>query len=219
MKTVQQLLICALLAALTALAAYAILLLEAARATLTALPSGIAATRAALVGEVACARTELLSLADRQLTTLQTSANAQIAGFRQTADRRLGDSLERVDRALVSVEGLRSDLKPILANTARITARTDEAAAVLFQRDALPAQALGLIAAAKVTAGETAQTIRTVRDAAPKLAVSAESVGSSAAGIARDTHSITASLAKPKNFWGKVGVWLETAGKIGARFL
>jgi hypothetical protein len=75
------------------------------------------------------------------------------------------------------------------------------------------------ISQTRITMLEAAQTMKTVRDAAPKLADSAVKVGQSADGIAADVHSITSDIAKPKSLWAKVRSWLETAGKIGARFL
>ena len=69
------------------------------------------------------------------------------------------------------------------------------------------------------TAGEMAQAMKTVRDAAPDLAESAVGVAKSADGIAADVHSITADMAKPKGFWAKFRAWLETAGKVAARFI
>jgi len=84
---------------------------------------------------------------------------AEAAQIRITADRRVGDTLGRVDVTLAQVDALRADLKPTLENAASITAHANEASAILFRRDALPAQLLGLTGAAKVTLGQTAETM------------------------------------------------------------
>ncbi len=132
MKTVQQLLVCTLLAALTALAGYTILLLEATRKTVAAIPGEIQLTRSALLseaaaarvdltGQIAAARRDVLALTDRQATALRTESLAEIGEIRKAADRRLGDSLARVDTALVKIEEVRGDLRPVLANSAALT--------------------------------------------------------------------------------------------------
>jgi len=59
MKTVQQVLVCALLAALTALAVAATIFVRAATATVAAVPAEIRLTRAALMQEAGVARQDL----------------------------------------------------------------------------------------------------------------------------------------------------------------
>jgi hypothetical protein len=234
MIRVRYILACALLAVLVASVVYGILLMRAATAVVEAIPGEIRDTRSALVEEVQATRRGLLAEVDGQASGIRRDAVGQIVALRTDTlarvdtltavlDRRTGEALgiadSRLSGAVGALDGVRGDLHPILTNVASVTAHADEAAAVLLRRDALPAQTLGLIAAAKVTAGETAQTMRTVRDAAPKLAESAVGVGKSADGIAADIHAITADIAKPKTFWARFRAWLETAGKIGARFL
>jgi hypothetical protein len=51
-------------------------------------------------------------------------------------------------------------LKPTFDNAAAITAQVRDASAILLRHDALPAQLLGLTDAAKVTLGQTAETMR-----------------------------------------------------------
>ena len=120
---------CALLAALTGVAVQAILLLHAAtqatralpvavsvaiQATRAALVAEIDATRADLINQVEVARKDLLGKADAQLSTIQSESFRQITEFRSVADRRLGDTLERADTALRTVEALRNDVKPAI---------------------------------------------------------------------------------------------------------
>jgi uncharacterized protein YoxC len=130
--------------------------------------------------------------------------------FRTTADARLASIQDQVER---TTNGIRSDVRPVLENAANIEAHTDKAVVDLHP------QVLGLVAAAKVTAGQTAQTMREVERATPALLKDAQGIGASADGIAADVHTVTTDIAKPKSFWGRFKSWLETAGKIGARFL
>ena len=87
--------------------------------------------------------------------------------IRTTADRRLGDTLARVDVALGEVHEIRGDFQPILAHVNNITEHADEGTKILFARNALPAQLLGLTAATKVTMGEWAQLSRDAQRALP----------------------------------------------------
>ena len=51
-------------------------------------------------------------------------------------------------------------MKPTFDNAAAITAQVRDASAILLRLDALPDQLLGLTEAAKVTLGQTAETMR-----------------------------------------------------------
>ncbi len=51
-------------------------------------------------------------------------------------DRRLGDALQRVDTALSTVDAIRQDIQPTLANVRAITDHANEASAVLLARNA-----------------------------------------------------------------------------------
>lgn len=109
----------------------------------------------------------MLVRSERQVAALRQDALARVDTALTTADRRIGGTLARVDTALGTVEALRKDLAPTIANAASITAHVNEASAILCCRDALPAQVLGLTAAAKVTMGEWAQPSRVAQKALP----------------------------------------------------
>ena len=136
MKTFQQILVCAFLAALTALVLCAILLLRAATATVAAIPGQLEATRRELVGVVEAARKDLtaqvesarqdvLTRSERQSAALRTDVMAEVAEIRKMADRRLGDTLARADTALGTVEALRRNFQPVLDNSAAIAAQVN----------------------------------------------------------------------------------------------
>jgi len=149
MKQVQQFLCCTLLAALTALAVYGCVLVHSATVTVARIPAEIQATRAALTEEtdaarrdldrqIEGARRDLLALAGHQGDALRSETLAEIAEIRRTADRRIGDTLDRADRALETVAGLRADLKPALDRSASIAAQVDGALPLFLDCDHNP---------------------------------------------------------------------------------
>lgn len=127
MKTVQQLFVCALLAALTGVAVSAIYLLRVATATVAALPGEAMAARQDLHQQLTSARRDLLLRTDRQLSGLRRDVMAEAEAIRQTSDRRMGDVLVRADQALESVDQLNRELRPVFQNTAAITAQVNGA--------------------------------------------------------------------------------------------
>jgi ABC-type transporter Mla subunit MlaD len=195
MKIIRQICVCVLLAALTGLAVYTIQLVRAATATVSALPGEVKATRAALVNEVQAARKDVLARSERQVTALRKDLLAEAGEIRVTADRRVGDTLARADAALDTVEGLRRDLRPVL----------DAAQGTLYDADRtvkdLHPQMLGLVAASKVTAGETAQTMREFRNAVPDFIAQSQRISANVdtatlefSGVATNLNRLT----KPK---------------------
>jgi hypothetical protein len=87
----------------------------------------------------------------------------EVGQIRTAADRRVGDTLARVDTALGTADGLRRDLQPVLADAQSTLHDADRTVADLHP------QLLGLVAASKVTAGETAQAMRDFRNAVPSF--------------------------------------------------
>ena len=219
---------CALLAALTGVAVQAILLLHAATGAARALPVAVSleiqATRAALVAEINAtradlsnqvegARKDLLGKADAQFSTIQSESFRQITEFRSMADRRLGDTLARADTALRTVEALRNDVKPAVDGAVALESDAKDS------WDDVYWDVKALVGSATVAARGVAETSEAVGKAAPKLAESAVGIGKSTDAIAADVHTATSDFVKPKTFWQRLKAWLETAGKVGARFL
>jgi hypothetical protein len=163
MRIACQIFVCALLAALTGLAVCAIVLVRAATATVSALPGEVRAARSALVGEVKAARQDVLMRSERQVAALRKDVLAEAGEIRRDADRRVGDTLARADAALGTAEGLRQDVQPLLGAAQATLHDADRTVTDLHP------QLLGLVAASKVTAGETAQTMRDFRDAVPSF--------------------------------------------------
>lgn len=223
---------CALLAVLTWMGVEGALFIRAATEAARALPLAVvmelrvsrekvlaevdqqaSGLRADLTGQVAAARQQILTRADSQITALSTAVMDQAALTRDAADQRLGETLARVDTALALV-------KPALdgAAAAELSATRvlDGATAMEAHLDKtvvdLHPQLLGLVAATKVTMGETAQTMREVKNAAPEIS---ESVKTTAAAVAREADAIT----KPQKWWQKILGPVYTAAKLTALFM
>jgi len=208
MKTILQICVCALLAALTGLVVYTIALVRTTTSTIAALPGEVIATRAVLVDEVRTARKEVLARSERQVAGLRKDVMAQADEIRQTADRRVGDTLARADAVLETAGALRSDLRPVL----------DAAQSTLHDTDRtvidLHPQLLGLVAASKVTAGETAQTMRDFRFAVPSFIAQGNTIAANVnvatgqfSGVATNLNRLT----KPKWYDRLLGYGLNGA--------
>ena len=195
MKIVREVFVCALLAALTGLAVNAIELIRAATATVSAIPAEISATGTALLYEVQSARKDVLGRSERQVIALRRDVMAQATELRQTADRRVGDTLARADAAMDTVEGLRGDLKPLLNSADQTVHDVDRTVADLHP------QLLGLVAGSKVTAGETAQTMRSIRDSVPNFIAQGNAIAGNVNTATVEFSGVAANLnrlTKPK---------------------
>jgi hypothetical protein len=206
MKFMQQVLVCALLCALTGLAVCAMQLVRATAATVSVLPGEMTATREALLGEVRAARKDVLARSERQAVGLRQDLRATAEEIREAADRRVGDTLARADAALETAEDLRGDLKPVLDAAQDTLHDADRTVADLHP------QVLGLVAASKVTAGETAQTMRSVRDAVPNFIAQGNTIAGNVStatvefsGVASNLNRIT----KPKWYDRLIGYGLS----------
>lgn len=220
MQTLKTALTCVLLAALAAVGVSAFLLVRTTTAVVAAVPAEIQATRAALVAEiqstrgdltsqVQSAREDLLGRADRQVSALRGDVMGEVAEIREAADRRVGDMLGRVDTALGTMNVLHDDLKPTIENVAAITAQAKDASAILLRRDALPAQLLGLTAAAKVTLGQTAETMRDIQRATPEIVANIKATTEASTEASQNTAQVMANFAKatrPLPTWARVAL-------------
>jgi multidrug resistance efflux pump len=202
MKIIVQIFVCALLAALTMLVASAIQLVRVTTATISALPGEVETTRAALLGEVRAARQDVLNRTDRQMTALRQDAIAEADEIRQSADQRVAETLAQTDALVQAAQGLRSDLQPVLASA---QGTLNDAGRTLHDADRtvddLHPQLLGLVAASKITAGETAQTMRDFRTAVPsfieqgqRISGNVDKATSEFSGVATNLNRLT----KPK---------------------
>ena len=197
---------CVLLASLVALVVYVILLVRRATAVVSALPatiqtvireqgqatrdaalSAITDTRREALAEISRTRGDLLARVDR----LTDISERSIADLSERADRHLATlnttvalNLGRANDSIAGVAALGTALKPTVDHV-------NEASAVLLRRDALPAQLLGLTAAAKVTLGQTAQTMRSVQNATPAMLATWQRIGDDISGTANNLNRLT----------------------------
>jgi len=195
MKTLQQILLCTFLAALTALAAYTAILIHTATQAVAAIPGEIAATRGALLQEARAARRDVLVRSERQAAALRSDAMTQVSQIRETADRRIGDTLARADAALDAVNGLRQDLKPTLDHSAAITAQVNDSLPLFLDCDHNPdcvfnryVGASKGIERAALNFGEASQD---VRGALPHLLLTWNQIGTDISGTAGNVDRLT----------------------------
>ncbi|SPE26006.1 exported hypothetical protein [Candidatus Sulfopaludibacter sp. SbA3] len=195
MKTIQQVLVCALLAALTALAGYTALLIHAATQAVAAIPGEIAATRNGLLQEVRAARRDLLVRTERQVAALRADTMTQVSQIRETADRRVGDTLARADAALDSVNSLRQDLKPTLDHSAAIAAQVNDSLPLFLDCDHNPdcvfnryVGASRGIERAALNFGDASQD---VRGALPRMLLTWNQIGTGVSGTAGNLDRLT----------------------------
>jgi hypothetical protein len=195
MKTVQQIFVCALLAALTVLAAAAVRVVNA-------VPGEIAATRSALTGEIAATRRDLnaqlrniAARTERQAAALRIDTLAEVDEIRQTADRRIGDTLARADAALGTLEGVRQDLKPALENSAAITGQVNEALPLFLDCDHNPDcvfnRYVGASKGIERAALNFGQASADVRNAVPQMLATWNQIGVGVAGTAANLDRLT----------------------------
>jgi len=179
--------------------------------TRTAALVAIADTRKDLLKEVASIRTDVMARTDKALDiTDQTS---------KMVDTRLADittkmtaQLDKANASIAEVAKVREDLRPVLGEAQETLNQTSGTIAVLRP------QALGLMAATKVTMGTVAQTMRTVKDATPKLADATVQTGQNVAGITKDFHTFTSEFVKPQPWYKKLYTGAKDGLLIGSRF-
>jgi hypothetical protein len=220
MKTTLGILLCALLAAMTALVGYTILLVRAATAVVAAIPAQIECTRVALVNQVdttrrdlnlqvIAARQDVLGRTERQTAALRTDVMAEVAGFRETADRRLGDTLARADRALGTVEALRLDLKPTLEHSADIMAQVGGALPLFLDcdhnSDCVFNRYVGASRGIERAASNFGKASADISSALPQAITTWQSIGVNANGIAANVNQLT----KPKWYDRLIGYGLN----------
>ena len=176
--------------------------------------------------------TTMEGVADSRLASVEASASAQLAATRSEVLARVDTLTWRADTRLgeaVAIMDSRSrEIQQDVAAVGRDAAGTARAATGLLEsvqptvdavNDLSPSvmrNTLGLIAASKVTAGEAAQTMRTVRDAAPEIAssIQASATASQQAALsAAQTSDNLARLTKPGPPWLRyLGMGLQIAG-------
>ncbi len=195
MKTIQQVLLCALLAALTALAGYAAILIHTATLAVAAVPQEFALTRSELLAEARAARRDLLARTERQVTGMRGDAASQLTEFRETADRRVGDTLARADAAIATLDNLRQDVKPVLEHSAAITAQVDDSLPLFLDCDHNPDclfnRYVGASKGIERAAGNLGAASDDIRGALPKMLLTWNQIGAGVSGTAGNLDRLT----------------------------
>lgn len=150
-----------------------------------ALVEEIAATRRALDTQAG----QAIRLADRRLAGIEQIAQEEISQVRNDL--------------MAEVQTLRNSLESAIGRADKLLADTDRAVQLLTP------QALGLAAAAKVTAGETATTMRDWRRATPALIQGIDQVVRNSNRTTEATATVMQNFAaatKPLPRWMRVGL-------------
>lgn len=196
-------------------------LLLTIRSTVAAIPNELALTRSALVEQITDLRLDAISEIDQQANGIRKDATTQLSGIRREADRQLtgarGDIKEIGGflslRADALKDSLIGEIHPVLANAATLEKDAQDSL------DDLYPDIRALIESADVATTQTAQTMQTVREAAPQVAAATVSVGKSAASIADSVDVEAKKLTQPQTRRQKLMSWLELMGKLGLRVL
>jgi len=195
MKTVQQVLLCALLTALTALAAYTAMLIHAATLVVAAVPKEIMETRSEFLQEARAPRRDVLVRTERQVAAIRGDAVTQLAQFRETADRRVGDTLARADAALDTVKGLRQDLRPTLEHSAAIAGQVDDSLPLFLDCDHNPDcvfnRYVGVSKSVETAAQNFGAMSTDIKRDLPVYRTTFKSIGSNIEGITGNVKTLT----------------------------
>lgn len=173
---------------------------ELARTRAAAL-AAISDSRRDMMAEIDSIRTDARELGDGALGRIDTAtmtSRRQISELTAVADKRIGETIALVSETIRPVPALLAGLnetnrtiRETVASIRPTIDHTNEATAILFRRDALPAQILGLVAASKVTMGQTAQTMRDVQRATPGILSTFGTLEKSAAATAENLNRLT----------------------------
>jgi len=164
--------------------------------------------------------TEILSVVNARLIDATSIAEEQMALTRRDAIREImitrAGLLRRVDSAAVKLDERLSEIQGAVDEVATNAAQTAKTSTALLEdarpgvqawskiSPALGANALGLVAAAKLTAGQTAQTMREIQRATPDLLASVRisaTASQQAAQAAAQTSQNLATITKPGPRW------------------
>lgn len=163
---------------------------------------------------------DAIIMLDGRLADIERRADQRIAEAVHRADARIGETLirtdTRLDDVLAEVRGLRAEAQLTLAEVRGIVA--DARPGVQAWSNLSPhlaANALGAVAAVKVTAGQAAQTMREIERASPDIVAAIEASASAsqqAAQSAAQTGQNLAEITRPGPRWLRyLGLGLSVA--------
>jgi hypothetical protein len=219
MKTVREVLLCGLIAALI------VLVISTVRAV-DAVPAELRTARAALIGEASATRQELYAQvgdiaerSERQIAALRVDTLAEVDRIRGTADTHLGNieriADSRLQETTGTLAGIREDISPTLNNAAALTASAAHVAA----SDDIPGvirDTRFLMARAARTAGHIEQAADAVegsakefRGALPRTLAGWDRIVANSDETTKQTANFMGNLAemtKPLPTWARIGL-------------
>jgi len=179
--------------------------------------AAISDSRRDMMAEIDSIRTDARELGDGALGRIDAAtmtSRRQISELTAVADKRIGETIALVSETIRPVPALLAGLnetnrtiRETVASIRPTIDHTNEATAILFRRDALPAQILGLVGASKVTMGETAQTMRDIQRATPQMLLTFGTFERSAAATAENLNRLT----KPRWYDRAIGYGMTGA--------
>lgn len=162
------------------------------RQAVDAVPGQVAELQKAALAEIDKQASGLRHNLDGQITAISSHLDSQLSGARQ-------DFKDSVFLAVSPIQGIREDLAPTLAHVEAITGHVDQAASLSPE---LARNALGAVAAFKVTSGELTKTAIDFRRATPGILEMVSKVGANsdaatveAIGTARESRRLVKNLA------------------------
>lgn len=183
-------------------------LLVSTKTAVDALPAEVDAIRLDLDAQIAATRSVTSAQIDRLRVPLLRLADARTGQALSLVDARLGQALTVVDSRTAAVgaslDGLRSDLRPVLQNAALLTKDAQDTL------DALYPDIQAAVESGTVAATQTAQTAESVRQAVPKMLATAQKIEDNSdqttAYSAQLFNNLTTITKPVLPWWARVGL-------------
>jgi hypothetical protein len=139
------------------------------------------------------------------IASIQAGVNAEFHPIQKQLVKTLATTEKDLDAVTTSLEETSAQVGRLEAAIAGpLDSAQQTFASIKTATDESLPFALGAIAAAKVTLGETAQTMKVVRDAAPRAVESAVDIEEQMDGVASDIHAAVDRYLKPKTWKQKL---------------
>jgi hypothetical protein len=196
-------------------------LLNTVNQMISRLPNEISATREMLVGQLADTRSQVLLEIDKQSALIRGDAKTELEGIRQDTMDLLNsrtDSLLailniRSKELTDSVSALQGNVAGTLTGVNALTKDAQDS------WDDLYYDVKASTESATVTLTSAAQASEAIRDAAPSIVKSVNTVSASAAAVSQDVKREADELTKPKKWYEKILGPVYTVARIAAAFL
>lgn len=155
----------------------------------------------------------LATKTDARLDSLQTATFAQLTALRTDGLKIANEQLTETNKHVGVLASAYADVPKTVG------ARLDPFTDCSKNKLCLQGQAADVLLALRTTSRDVSGMTFEVNKVMPSIASSVKSTANSGAGIAKDFHTMTTDFVKPRTKWQQFKSWLETGGKIIARFL